>query len=102
MSNGEVIYSPLSLEQFARDFFRPDMFAFAAESGGEVVGFAHGAQKTVFLTGQTHENTPGYLSCVFVAPAFRRQGIGKLLVKALEELFILSSRKIITMKGGKH
>ena len=86
VSNGEVIYSPLSRDQFAHDFFLPGMFAFTAESGGEVVGFAHGAQKTVFLPGQSHESTPGYLSCVFVVPGFRRQGIGRALVKALEEL----------------
>lgn len=90
--SGEVIYSPLSREQFARDFFQPGMFAFSAESNGEVVGFAHGAQKTAFLPGQSHENTPAYLSCVFVAPAFRQRGIGRALVKAIEELFISTGK----------
>ena len=93
--SGEVIYSPLSREQFARGFFQPGMFAYTAESGGEAVGFAHGACKTAFLPGQSHENTPGYITCVFVAPALRRQGIGRALVKTLEETFISAGKETL-------
>ena len=85
---GEAIYSPLSKQQFEHDFFRPGMVAFVAQAGEEVVGFVHGTQLTQFLPKQTHENTPGYISCVFVKDGHRRHGIGKALVQRLEKHFL--------------
>lgn len=90
---GEAIYSPLSEEQFAHDFFRPGMVILVAEDKGEVIGFVHGTMQTTFLPKQTHENTPGYLSCVFVKEGRRGQGVGKALVSALEQHFAQAGKR---------
>lgn len=59
-------------------------FAFVAEEGEKVVGFICGDRKHEFLPGETEENTPGYLSVIFVAQKNRGHGVGTALLQALE------------------
>lgn len=92
---GEVVYSPINEELFASDFLKPNMPFFAAVLEDKVIGFVHGVQKSVFLPNQTHENTPGYLTLVFVDDLYRRQGIGKRLVDMLADAFRTSGKKAI-------
>ena len=71
--SGETVYSPLTEEAFAGAFLQPGMTAFAAMEGERLCGFIHGTQKVVFLPGETHENTPGYLTVILVDKACRGQ-----------------------------
>lgn len=73
---GEVVYKPLNDEAFARLFERnpnyDGTYDFVCEENGEIVGFITGAEKKEFLPGETRENTPGYLTAIFVRPDMRR------------------------------
>jgi ribosomal protein S18 acetylase RimI-like enzyme len=93
--SGEVVYSPLSECVFEQDFMKSNMHIFVADNGSKIAGFVHGAQKDVFLPGQTHENTPGYLTLIFVDKAYRRQGIGKKLTEMLADTFSASGKKSV-------
>jgi ribosomal protein S18 acetylase RimI-like enzyme len=84
---GETLYVPLSEAYFADKFignpnYSPEL-SLVAETGGQVVGFLNGACKKVFLPKETAQNTPGYLTCVIVHPAFRQRDVGSLLLEAL-------------------
>ena len=92
---GEVVYSPIAGDAFETLFFQPNMQAIGAFDGDSLAGFVHGAWKTAFLPGQTHENTPGYLTVVFVAPEYRRQGIGRALVGALSDAFLKAGKSTL-------
>lgn len=92
---GEVVYSPIAQEFFEKDFLQPHMPVFVAAQGDKVLGFAHGTQKSVFLPGQTQENTPGYLTLIFVDSLYRRRGIGTKLIGLLEEKFRNSGKQTI-------
>ena len=50
-----------------------------------VTGFVMGTEPLRFLPGETAENTPAYLSFVYVWPECRRQGYGTALLRAFEE-----------------
>jgi ribosomal protein S18 acetylase RimI-like enzyme len=91
--SGEVVYSPLSESTFENEFMKPNMRVFVAAEGLKIAGFVHGTQKDVFLPGQTHENTPGYLTLIFVDKAYRRRGIGKKLADMLADSFLASGKK---------
>lgn len=62
------------------------------KSSESLTGFALGVCKKTFLPGETHENTPGYITMVAVRPACRRQGIGSALLSALENAFIAAGK----------
>lgn len=94
-AGGEVVYSPISKDSFESDFLKPNMYVFVAADGNKIMGFVHGSVKSVFLPNQTHENTPGYLTLIFVDKLYRRQGIGKRLVEVLAEAFRFSGKKVI-------
>ena len=88
---GEVLYRKMEESLWRQKFgemFRssPELFR-VAEIKGKVTGFACGSVKTVFLPGETAENTPGYLTCIFAEPSARRQGIGRALRAELERAF---------------
>lgn len=93
--SGEAVYSPLSENAFENDFIKPNMHVFVAADGNKIAGFVHGAQKDVFLPGQTHENTPGYLTLIFVDKAYRRRGIGRKLADMLSGAFSASGKKSV-------
>lgn len=84
---GEVVYKPLTEAYFADKFlgnsgYFPEL-SLVAEQDGQVVGYINGTMKREFLPKETHENTPGYLTVIFVGQAHRRQGIGSALLSAL-------------------
>ena len=88
---GEVLYFPLSEAYFRAKFeqdpnYSPEL-SLVAEEKGEVIGFASGLAKKVFLDHETNENTPGFLTCVFVDKSHRRHKTGTALIHALADRF---------------
>ena len=101
---GEVVYYPLTEEYFAKKFegdpnYDPALSMVAVEDG-EVVGFINGIAKKVFLTKENADNTPGYLTCLFVRKDCRGRGIGKALVDALEDKFRAMGKRVISCDGN--
>ncbi len=91
-ARGELLYRPQTEKSFAETFLRNEHyepgFQFVAETeDGALAGFVSGCRKRVFLPGQTEQNTPGYLTALFVDAPCRRQGIGGALTDALESAF---------------
>ncbi len=87
----EVVYAPMSEAAFQAKFldsphYAPELSLVAIQDDA-VVGFINGVCKRVFLPGENADNTPGYITCFFVAPSARRQGVGTALVEALRERF---------------
>lgn len=101
---GEVVYYPLNEEYFHKKFeMDPNYdskYSLVAEEDGKIVGFINGVAKKVFLGGETNENTPGYLTCVFVKKDYRRQGIGSALVNALGEAFKAAGKSVYACNGN--
>lgn len=100
---GEVVYKPISAETFREKFlgnanYWPEL-SLVAETEGKVVGFVNGVMKKVFLPKQNAENTPGYLTCIFVARANRRQGVGSALMEALEQRMRVHGKKNVMCHG---
>lgn len=85
---GEVVYRSIDTAYFEAKFQQSSGYfpqlSLVAEEDGQVIGYINGTMKRAFLPGQTHENTPGYLTVIFVDPAYRRQGIGGALLGMLE------------------
>lgn len=96
---GEVAYKPLSPESFSEILL--DVPAYQAEQGlvaevdGRPVGFAIGHKKAAFLPGETHENTPGYLTALLVERAQRGKGVGTALLNALGDVFRAQGKRSI-------
>ena len=103
VETGEVVLSPMTEQKFHQKFegdpnYDPAL-SFVWEEDGAVVGFIIGMAKKVFLPGETYENTPGLLTCVFVRKAYRGRGIGQALVRKLEDLFRESGKKVFACNG---
>ena len=103
-ASGEVVYKPLTAEAFESAFlnnphYSPE-YSLVAEENGQVTGFIHGITKKTFLPRETHENTPGYLTVIFVDPAHRRRGVGKALLQALMNGFSHAGKRMITCSGN--
>ena len=100
----EVVYKPLTEERFRALFeMNPHYdgeYDFAAEEDGEVVGFVSGAEKKIFLPGETHENTPGFITAIFVKDDKRKGGVGKALLAALEDAFRANGKKSVVSSGN--
>jgi len=100
----EVVYKPLTEERFNALFeanpHYDGEYDFVAEENGEVVGFITGAEKKIFLPGETRENTPGYLTAIFVKDGKRKAGIGKALLTALEDAFRANGKKSVGSSGN--
>lgn len=104
VADKEVVYAPLSESYFHKKFlenpsYSPDL-TFVAEENGRVTGFTNGIMKRVFLPKETHENTPGYLTCLFVGKAFRGRGTGTALLGALTEVFRKAGKTRIACSGN--
>lgn len=96
---GEVLYRPLTKDYFHAKFLanpshNPGL-NLVALAQGQVVGYISGINKTEFLPKETHENTPGYLTVLFVDKAYRRQGIGTTLLAKLYEAMRHSGKQSI-------
>lgn len=100
IQDGEMIFSQLDEQQFEQRFFQTGAHAFAAKANGGLVGFIHGACKTVYLNKENNENTPGYLSVIVVRKNMRRQGIGAALLGALEDAFRTDGKKKAACNDG--
>ena len=85
---GEVVYKPLSAEDFSQKLIDGipgggKAICLVADGGGQLAGFVHGVLQGSYLPGETPENTPVYLTALFVTPAKRGQGAGTALLDAL-------------------
>ncbi len=100
----EVVYKPLTEERFHALFetnpHYDGEYDFVAEEDGEVVGFVSGAEKKIFLPGETRENTPGFITAIFVKDGKRKNGIGKALLAALEDAFKANGKKSVVSSGN--
>ena len=87
---GEVVYKPITEEGFKRGFIdeipgggRP--VCLAAGDPERVSGFIHGVLQGSYLPGESFENTPAYLTALFVSPESRGRGVGTALLNAFLE-----------------
>ena len=98
--NHEVLYKPLEEADFISRFFGENRWGFTARSDdGKLIGWIHGAAKTSFLEGETHENTPLYLTMLLVDAAWRRQGVGSALLEALKKAGVEAGKKAMAVSG---
>jgi len=88
---GEVVYAPLTEASFQQKFIEnpnySPAYSLVAEADGRVVGFINGIAKKIFLPKETHENTPGYITCFFVDKGHRGKGVGDAVLDALLSAF---------------
>lgn len=101
---GEVVYVPLSEDYFKVKFldnpnYTPEL-SLVAIVEGRLVGFINGVYKKEFLPKETAANTPGYITCFFVDPFFRRHGVGGRLVEALCEELKKAGKKQAACSGN--
>jgi len=94
VQRGEVLYRPLTAAYFETKFLIDGAEIFAAIEDEQVIGFIAGCVKTIFLPGQTAQNTPGYLSVLMVAPQHRTKGVGSALLAQLESRFAVMGKTL--------
>ena len=87
-------FKEFSYEGFCNHLFKSSAFqnegSFVALNGDELVGFISGQVRKV---DDGNEKASGYLHTIFVKKAYRRQGIGSMLLKKVEEYFAECGRK---------
>lgn len=95
----EMPYKSFTEQSFRDKFINNVHFSyegtFVAVEDGKVIGFANGLYKKEFLPGETHENTPGYLTFVLVDKEYRNRGYGSQLLEAVENFLKNSGKKMI-------
>ena len=97
---GEMLYQPLTSAEIAKRFFGQARWGYAARDGaGRLIGWCGGAAKTVFLSGETAENTPLYMTLLMVDDACRGQGIGLALIEALREAAQRAGKRALVVSG---
>lgn len=95
---GEVLYKPVTAEDFQTRFLCENRWAFAAcDENGTLIGFAHASAKSAFLNGENADNTPLYLTLILVHPEWRRQGVGTALLNAVKAKAAEIGKKNITV-----
>ncbi len=94
---GETLYRPIDADRFP--FAGEGTRAFAAKAEGRLIGWIHAAVKQTFLRGETAENTPAYLTTVLVEKPYRRQGVGRALLGALEDALRADGKKTLVCSG---
>ena len=103
---GEVVLAPLSATGFEKLFLAsPDYdgrYSFVWEEAGRVDGFINGVAPKTFLPGETAQNTPGYLTCIFVRKSCRGRGIGAALESALADAFRAAGKQCLVCNGDQN
>lgn len=103
VETSEVVYKPLNESYFQQKFTQNQSYSPAyslvAQEDGEVIGFINGIAKHQFLPKETHENTPGYITCIFVDKAHRRRGIGTALLSTLIAAFKEDGKHSVACSG---
>lgn len=99
----EVVYPPLTLDAFQALYINnphgtPEFFLTALQNDMPV-GFILGTLLQVFLPGQDEQNTPGFLTALYVDKAFRRKGIGAALLSALCQRMAAACKSRIAISG---
>jgi len=97
VERGEVLLKRMDEDGFQRIFAEnpsyDGSFDFVAEEEGKIVGYISGITKKQFLPKETAENTPGYLTAIFVDDDHRRRGIGTELLRELLNAFRIDGKK---------
>ena len=83
---GEILYKPVTEEDFNTRFFGECRWGFGAFEADELIGFVHAAAKTSFLNKENAANTPLYLTMILVHPDYRRKGVGTALIDRIKAL----------------
>ncbi len=94
---GETLYRPIDAAQFP--FSGEGIHTFAARADGRLIGWIHGASKQRFLSGETAENTPAYLTAIMVEKPCRRQGVGHALLSVLMGAYRRDGKKVLVCSG---
>jgi ribosomal protein S18 acetylase RimI-like enzyme len=94
---GETLYRPIDADQFP--FSGEGIHAFAAKADGKLIGWIHGAAKRRFLSGETAENTPAYLTAIVVDRQCRRQGVGHAMLSVLMGAFRGDGKRVLVCSG---
>lgn len=84
-ARGETLYRPVASDNFSARFQAAGGVCLGAYEEDKLAGWVHGAVKTRYLPGETAANTPLYLTVLVVARECRGQGVGTLLLGALEQ-----------------
>ncbi len=101
---GEVLNAPMTADSFHAKFvmdpnYNPELCLVAEEKDG-IAGFICGTAKKIFLDHENNENTPGYLTCLFVRKDKRGRGTGRLLTDALCGRFRALGKSMATVRDA--
>ncbi len=99
----DVLYFEMTPAYFERKFLNDPnydpQYSLVAEENGQMAGFISGISKKVFLDLETNENTPGYITCLFVSTSMRGKGIGRQLTEALLERFRDAGKSTVVLNN---
>ncbi|SNX53313.1 GNAT family N-acetyltransferase [Thermoanaerobacterium sp. RBIITD] len=95
----DFVYKPFTNESFLDKFIRNPNFdyesTFVAILNCEIVGFANGIYRKTYLPGETFDTIPGYVTMVLVKKELQNKGIGKSLLKKVEDYLAGKGKKEI-------
>lgn len=84
----ELVYKPWTNESFKNKFLDNKHFSyestFVAIKDDNIIGFANGLSKKIFLPNENKENSPGYITMIIVDRENRRKGLGSKLLELVE------------------
>jgi ribosomal protein S18 acetylase RimI-like enzyme len=91
-------YKQLTVEQFKSKIIDNEHFlyesTYVAIDNNQIIGFANGFAK---VHERTNPDSPAYMTCVIVDKVYRKQGIGKQLLKAVEGYFKSIGKKAVRL-----
>ncbi len=100
---GEVVYKPLTQAAFQALYIdstpSPSELLLTALKDDVPVGFILGTLPQAFLPGQTPQNTPGFLTALYVDKAHRQQGVAAALLAALAQALAALHKTRIQISG---